>query len=256
MIISQKIRLYPNRTTQKQFEEWFNYRRFNYNRALRVWNEMYTSGEKPTERRVRDKIKRELKEDWESVYSPNILDNAIADLGLSWNRYFKKISRRPKFKKKKDSLQTLTFNRKNDSTIRFRDEKLFLPKIKYPVKMSESLRFNGVVKTCTITRQNNLYFASMSIEVDENQFHRSCPDGTVGVDLNICHFDISEDIHRFEFPNKKLKFHYNKVKSYQRLLSRKKRSSNKRKAVKAKLLREYYRITCIRKDWIQNLQHI
>lgn len=251
MIISQKIRIYPNKTTQKQFDEWFSYRRFNYNRALRVWNEMYANGEKPTERRVRDKIKRELKEEWEGVFSPNILDNAITDLGLSWNNYFKKISRKPKFKRKKDSLQTLTFNRKNESTIRFRNGKLLLPKIKYPVKMSESLRFGGVVKTCTITKQNSLYFASMSIEVDENQFHRSCPDRTVGVDLNIGHFDISEETHRFEFPKEKLKFHYNKIKSYQRLLSKKKRNSNKRKVVKAKLLREYYRISCIRKDWMQ-----
>ena len=251
MIISQKIRIYPNKTTQKQFDEWFSYRRFNYNRALRVWNEMYANGEKPTERRVRDKIKRELKEEWEGVFSPNILDNAITDLGLSWNNYFKKISRKPKFKRKKDSLQTLTFNRKNESTIRFRNGKLLLPKIKYPVKMSESLRFGGVVKTCTITKQNSLYFASMSIEVDENQFHRSCPDRTVGVDLNIGHFDISEEMHRFEFPKEKLKFHYSKIKSYQRLLSKKKRNSNKRKVVKAKLLREYYRISCIRKDWMQ-----
>ena len=58
-------------------------------------------------------------------------------------------------------------------------------------------------------------------------------------------------MHRFEFPKEKLKFHYSKIKSYQRLLSKKKRNSNKRKVVKAKLLREYYRISCIRKDWMQ-----
>lgn len=251
MIVSQKIRIYPNKTVQEQFKEWFDYRRFNYNRGLRVWNEMYNNGEKPTERRVRDKIKRELREDWESTLPPNILDNAIADLGSAWNNYFKKISRRPRFKKKKDELQTLTFNRKNDSTIRFKGGKLLLPKIKYPVKMSESMRFDGTVKTCTIVRQNNLYFASMNIEVDNDYFHRSCPDGTVGVDLNIGHFDISESSHRFDFPKEKLKFHYNRVKIYQRLLSKKKRNSNKKEVVKAKLLREYYRISCIRRDWLQ-----
>lgn len=251
MLISQKIRIYPNKTVQKQFEEWFDYRRFNYNRALRVWNEMYNDGENPTERRVRDKIKRELKEDWGGVFSPNILDNAIADLGSAWNNYFIKISRRPRFKRKKDSLQTLTFNRKNDSTIRFKNGKLLLPKIKYPVKLSESLRFDGIIKMCTITRQNQLYFACINMEVDEDYFRRGCPDGTVGVDLNIGHFDISEESHRYDFPKEKLKFHYNRVNYYQRSLSKKKRNSNKRKVVKAKLLREYYRISCIRKDWLQ-----
>ena len=251
MIISQKIRIYPNKTVQKQFEEWFSYRRFNYNRALRVWNEMYDNDEKPTERKVRDKIKRELKEEWENVYSPNIMDNSVSDLGLAWDKYFKKISRRPRFKRKKETLQTLTINRKNDSTIRIKDGKLLLPKIKYPVKMSESLRFDGVIKICTITRQNNMYFASMSIEVDDKILHRGLSDGTVGVDLNIGHFDISEEIHRFNFPNDKLKFHYNRVRLYHRLLSKKKRNSNKKEVVKAKLLREYYKISCIRKDWLQ-----
>lgn len=251
MIVSQKIRIYPNKTVQKQFEEWFDYRRFNYNRALRVWNEMYANGEKPTERRVRDKIKRELREEWESVLPPNILDNAIADLSSAWNSYFKKISKRPRFKRKKDTLQVSTFNRKSDSTIRFRNGKLFLPKIKYPVKISEPLRFDGIVKRCTIVRRDDLYFACINIEVDDSHFHRGCLEGAVGVDLNIGHFDISESSHRFEFPKEKLKFHYDRIKYYQRLLSKKKRNSKKSEVMKAKLLREHYRISCIRKDWLQ-----
>ena len=74
MYIAQKIELKPNKTTKAILEQYFGYSRYIYNKALATWNEMYKEHqengllEKPTHRRVRDRLKRN-KEDWEDRLS-------------------------------------------------------------------------------------------------------------------------------------------------------------------------------------------
>ena len=79
--MTNKIRIYPNKTMVKQFTELFGYSRYSYNNALQLWNKMYLAGEKPTERKVRDKYKHGYKQDWEKSYTPNVFDNAVTHLG-------------------------------------------------------------------------------------------------------------------------------------------------------------------------------
>ena len=39
--VSHKTRIYPNKTTIKLLDSYFNYRRAIWNRALTVWNDAY-----------------------------------------------------------------------------------------------------------------------------------------------------------------------------------------------------------------------
>ena len=57
MIRTHKIEMKPTSHQVETLEKYFGYARLNYNRALAMWDEMYKLGEKPTARKVRDKIK-------------------------------------------------------------------------------------------------------------------------------------------------------------------------------------------------------
>ena len=252
MILSQKIRIYPNKTMCKQFEEFFGYARYSYNAGIALWEEMYEAGEKPNERKVRDKYKRSLKQDWEASYPPNIFDNSITHLAGGYKMFFNRMGNKPKFKSKRKAKKSFTINRKGPSTIRIKNDKLFLPKFKYGVKMAENIRFEGCIKLATVTKRANQYYVSLSIELgDESYLYRSgdyLP--TVGVDANIGHFDVSEETHRWETPLNKLAPLYEKISHYQRLLSKKKLDSKKYNVMKTKLQNTYLRIQNIQDDWL------
>ncbi|QXN67982.1 IS607 family transposase [Listeria phage LPJP1] len=249
MIISQKIRIYPNKTMQLQFKDFFNYSRYSYNVSLNIWNEMYINGNKPNERKVRDEYKRKLKPEWDN-FPPNIFDNTCKNMAYGWKRFFTSNSGKPKFKNKRKAKSSFTINRKAESTIRIINNRLFLPKFKYGVKMSESIRFNGDIKICTITKRANQYFASFCIDTDDSMYHSNQNLPTVGIDANIGHFDISEENHRFNSPLKNLIPLYKKISLYQKILSRKVNNSNKYNKVKIKLQNIYLKIQNIQDDWL------
>ena len=250
MIISQKIRIYPNKTMQKQFEQMFGYARYSYNTGLALWNELYVNGERPNEWKVRDKYKRELKQEWEKEYSPNVFDNALTHMSIGWKNFFEGRSRRPKFKSKRKAKKSFTINRKNDFSIRIRNGKLLLPKFKYPVKMAEPINFEGVIKLVTITHRADQYFASFTIDTTEEFYHSFSSLPTVGIDANIGHFNISEDEHNLQTPLASLVPLYEKIAYYQRRMSRKSHGSNKYNAMKTKLQKLYSRIQNIQDDWL------
>lgn len=274
--LGQKVRIYPNKTMIKQLELYFNYSRYCYNKSLYIWNTMYKNNEKPNFRTVRDNFKNNYKEEWEKEYPPNILDNSIQFLSNGWSLYFKHITRKPKFKSKKRYKPSFTINRKSDSTIRIINNKLYLPKFKYGIKLSEDIKIIGIIKLCTISRKANKYFASFIIELSDNykkNLYQSKIDNTsVGIDVNIGHFDISEKNYRYDFPLKELKKYYAKIEYYQKRMSRKilekknkEKLLNKEKSdknyiyledshkylvMKTKLQNLYMRINNIQNDWL------
>lgn len=251
MLISQKIRIYPNKSTIEYIKGCFGYYRFIYNNALSIWNEMYENGENPNGRKVRDFYKRNLKKDWESTYSPNLLDNSIRNLERGFKMFYKKNNRHPKFKSRKNSKNSFTINKKNESTIRIKNNKVYLPKFEYGIKLSEKIRFKGIIKECTVSERANKYFISFIIEVDEEIFTKNNNKKFVGIDANIGHFNISEKNHNYDFPLKELNKYYSKISYYQKILSRKQKESNKYFKTKTKLQNIYYKIYNIQNDWLQ-----
>lgn len=252
VLVTHKIRIYPNKNMQEQFTSLFGYSRYSFNVGLALWNQMYDDGERPTERKVRDKYKRELKQDWEVEYSPNVFDNALTDMATGWNMFFRGLARKPKFKSKRKAKDSFTINRKGPSTIRIKGKYLYLPKFKHGVKMAELPRFVGAIKAATVTKRAGNYWVSLSIELDEPDYiYRVNPNlPTVGVDANIGHFDISEDLHRYITPLQRLTPLYERISHYQRLLNRKVKDSHKYQATRTKLQRTYWRIQNIQDDWL------
>ena len=252
VILTHKIRIYPNKTMKRQLQDFFDYSRYAFNIGLDLWNQMYKTGEMPTERKVRDKYKRELKQDWESEYPPNIFDNAVKNMSFGWKLFFSGRSSKPKFKSKRAAKNTFTINRKNPSTIRIKGKRLYLPKFKYGIKMAETPVFKGTIKMATVSSRTGKYWVSLFIELDEPNYLYRAVDSlpSVGVDANIGHFDISEEEHRWTTPLSNLTPLYERISHYQRLLSRKVRGSKKYEATRTKLQQTYWRIRNIQNDWL------
>lgn len=134
MKLNLQIRLYPTKQMRTYLDSQCDYRRYCWNKALSVWNDLYdervialpnelkrkirdsltnkaiqfTNDEmnqrkrfpSPTERNVRDELVAN-KSDWEYTNSSRVLQLAVKDLSNTWNQFFKKSqenSGKPKFK--------------------------------------------------------------------------------------------------------------------------------------------------------------
>ena len=170
---------------------------------------------------------------------------ALVHLRDAWNRCFKKTAGAPKFKRKgrQDSF-TL------DGTIKI----LGTNKIQVPVigvlKTYESLPQAVKPKTITISRQSDKWFISFRIEINPKPTEKT--NLSVGVDLGVKHFAMLSDGSVFDVP-KEYKQIKNKIAKLQYLNRNKvKRSSNLNKA-NQRIARLYYRLSCLRKDWLHKL---
>ena len=257
IMLTHKIRIYPNKTLQKYFTACFGYSRYCYNVALNLWNTMYNdykkdnTKDKPTGRTVRDIYKRSYKQDWEKLYTPNILDTAFIDVEKAYKNFFAGRSKYPKFKSKRNTKNSFTINRKNDSTIRIINNKLYLPKFPYGITISEQPRFTGNIKICTIVQEANKYYACLVIELDSKYLQQTTSKFIVGIDMS--------NKKKYIMPIKKIKKLEQNLKYYQQCLSKKRiknqlwKESKKYLVLKTKIQNIYKYIHNIKIDFLQKI---
>lgn len=261
MYISQKIELKLNNQQKLDFENYFGYSRYIYNKALNVWKDMYEmhqkdkSNPKPTHRKVRDKLKT-IKKEWEHDLPKMILETSCEDLGKAFNMMWKTHSKYPKYKKKNKCKKSCRFFRKDKYTLQVNNKKLKLQGISYKIKMKEDLKISGDIREVTISNVNNRYFASIIVDTKEDYFKIDnklyC-----GIDLGIKDLAIvnGDDgfYRKYHSLIKKLEPLYLKIDFYNKCLSRKVFNSNKYNLMKVKLNGVYYRIKNIRNDYLHKI---
>ena len=252
-ILTHKIHIKPNKTICKLLDNYFGYSRHIYNRGLALWNDEYLKGNKPNGRKIRDIIKSNPLE-WYSL-SPQVLDTSIEDLDKAFKMFYRKIAKYPKFKSKRNEKKSCRFCRKNDSSIRIKGNKLYLSKFPYGIKMMELPRFNGTIKTCTISKKADRYYASLTIELS-NELVKTNSKDYCGIDLGLKTFvvlsDNIDDTYESNYPSK-IKAYYAKRDMLNKKLSKKVKGSNRFNVMKTKLQRTYVRIHDLQQDYLQKL---
>lgn len=250
MYKSHIIKLYPTKSQEILFKKSCGVARYSYNWALCKWKEMYENGENPSAYTL-IKIQNNLKkEKWPFFLevSKTAPQYAIHNLQKAYNRFFNKISKYPKLKKKgiKDSFVAV------ENNLQFKQEnyKIHIPRIG-KIKCAENLRFKGKVNKVTVKRVANLWFAVINIDAKEETLLVSENQTTIGVDLGIKTMLILSNGKTFENP-KALKSNLKRLKQYQRSLSRKEKGSNNRKKQQIKIASLYYKISCLRNNTIHN----
>lgn len=265
MIRTQKVRLYPNSTMKKALDELCDYRRFCWNQGLALWNEMYDASLllddkklRPSERKVRDEMVHN-KQDWQYQLSARTLQLAISDLGKAWKNFFARSQPnwgKPKFKSKKDPRQGFKTDRAKIINGKLRLDK---PRgVQIPgwqdIKFIGAKNLKGELKVVSVYRENGCYWASLPLEtrleLKAKTHHQTA------VDVNVGHFNYTAG--KINTLPKHLQKLYKRIKYYQRQLARK-RNVNGRKATRtnnyektrAKLQRDYRRVSNIQHDLIQ-----
>ena len=280
---AHKIELDPNNVQITAFSKACGCARFAYNWALAEWGGQYKLGGKPRQpdlRRLLNHIKRE-DYPWMLEVSKNVIQQSIKDLGSAFNHFFRRCAEKksnpkrkikvgyPKFKKKnrKDSFRADNGPPiKGANAVEVKDKKICLPMIGW-VSMRESLRFEGQIKSATVSKRAGKWFVSILVDV-VNTPKKVCKNQAAicGVDLGAKVLATISEGTQFEGP-KPLKKRLKQLRRGNKSVSRKYEASlkvadeldvdrdvtsNYKKATD-KVAKLYYQISCIRKDAIHKL---
>ena len=262
MIKSQRIRIYPNSHMVAVIEDLFNYSRYCYNQGLEAWNSQYDASVVLEDKCLRpnnSSVRNELvtnKADWQYLRSSRVLQQAIVNLAKAWKNYFNPNmleAKRPRFKSKKYSIPSFTTDRaKVDKGKLFLDKPKELVTSWYGIKLAEPIRFKGIIKLVTITKNAKGYFAGVCIATEDNVL--AIPtENKVGVDANVKRFNYG-DCQQVNIYPKSLDLYYKRIAHYQKVIARKRLEhptsfrSNNYVVVRTKLQRDYLKVSQVQGD--------
>ena len=267
------------RPNNKQLTKLFQYAsctRFAYNWAIAREQENHKQGNKFLSdnelRKEFTQLKKHEEYQWLTQISNNVTKQAIKDACNSYKRFFKGLSKYPKFKSKKNSKQSFY---QDNVVIRFTDTHVKIEgfagskrhnkqKLNW-IKLCEKGRIptNCKYMNPRITYDGLHWFVSVSVEVDDNTNAPPKSEG-VGIDLGIKDLAFCSDRNTYKNINKspKVKKLEKKKRRLQRSISRRynmnkegvryKKTSNIIKREK-ELLKLSRRLTNIRRNHLHQI---
>ena len=255
MLKAYKYRIYPNKTQEEQIKQHFGACRFVYNWALETKiNEYQTDKHHISRFELQSILVKKVKpeNEWLKTVNSQSLLASLINLESAFTRFFREKKGFPKFKSKKNPVQS--FQIPQHYVVDFEDGNVKLPKIG-KVKASLSREFNGALKTATISRTStSKYYISILVD-DGKELPNKAPfsdETTIGVDVGIKDFAILSNGEKIENP-KYLKNSLQRLKVLSKRLSRKQKGSNNCKKAKLKLAKLHEKITNQRNDFQHKL---
>ncbi len=149
IVLSHQIQINnPSVKQEHYFRQACGTSRFAYNWGLAEWNKQYQAGNKPTAFQIKKSFNAIKPVDFPWVFQVTKCapEQAFANLGRAFKRFFNGVGNYPKFKKKgiHDS-----FYLSNDQ-FKIIDKRIKIPKLGW-VKLTESLRFKGLIQSTTLS---------------------------------------------------------------------------------------------------------
>lgn len=251
MMKAYKFRLYPTKSQETLIAKSIGCNRFVYNYFLAKRKEAYEKYDAMINYNgcsaLLTKLKKELP--WLKEPDSTSLQSTLKDLDFAYQKFFKEKKGYPKFKSKKNPVQSYT-SKCNNSSIRIIDNIIKLPKIGL-VKFAKSREVEGKIISATIRHNpSGKYFVSVLADVEIQQL--SATGQSVGVDLGIKDFAILSTGEKISNPKYYRKMEH-KLAKLQQSLSRKQKDSNNRNKARIKLARHHEKITNCRRDFLQKL---
>lgn len=254
MLKAYKYRIYPTKSQEVLLAKHFGCARYIYNygleRKIKSYSETKKSISQFTIQADLPKLKKAESTKWLSEVNSLSLQAALLNLDMAFTRFFKEKKGFPKFKSKHDNRQS--FQVPQNTTVDYDAKRVYLPKFKEGIKCRFSRKFDGKIKTSTVSRTpTGKYFISILVETEDTIPNKAPIDENkaVGVDLGIKTFATLSDGTEIQNP-KHLKKALKKLKRLQRSVSRKTKGSNSRKKAVKLLARQYEKVTNRRKDFL------
>lgn len=157
----------------------------------------------------------------------------------------------PKFKAKHNRN---SFSFPQNVKVNFDNSTVHLPKIG-EVKCVFSRRFEGKIKTCTISKtKTDKYFISILVETPDEIKKKPKPNKkeSIGIDLGLKHFIITSDGEKVDNPKHSYSLD-KRIRCLQRRLSRTQKKSNNRNKARLRVARKHEKIVNRRTDFLHKL---
>ena len=216
-----KFRLYPTEEQEIFFAKSFGCVRKVYNLMLNDRMKAYEEAKNDSSKKMSFPTPAKYKKEFPFLKEVDsfALANAQLNLDKAYKNFFRNKSVGfPRFKSKKNPVQSYTTNNQN-GTIALIDHKFVkIPKLKSLVKITLHRQPKGMIKSATISRHSSgKYYISLLCKEEVSELPKS--NSAVGIDLGITDFAILSDGQKFD-NNKFTSKMEKKLKREQRKLSR------------------------------------
>lgn len=185
---AHKIRLNPTPEQERYLRQACGTARFVFNWGLAEWQRQYEDGEKPSAYSLKKQFNAIRREQfpWSLETSKCAVDTGFRNLDMAFKNFFRRCKNGdtkrgyPNFKSKKRSR--LSFRMDGNRT-KIDGYWLKLEKLDEPVNMAEELRFDGEIKSVTISEDAGHWYVAVNVEVKPPEHEH--PQESVGVDLGV-----------------------------------------------------------------------
>ncbi len=186
--------------------------------------------------------------EWLDSITVHALQQSLRDLDVAYNRFFRKQARFPKFKSRKNAIQS--FRKPADWKLvgnKIRTERDCFITARGTLPPSDA-----VLKSLTVKRENGRWYAVILTEQEITPETKTGP--SIGIDLGITDLAITSDGVRYPNirPRRSLQ---RQMKKAQQDLARKQKGSRRRQLSKQRLQRLHTKIANQRKNHIHQTSH-
>ncbi|MGX7700009.1 IS200/IS605 family element RNA-guided endonuclease TnpB [Enterococcus mundtii] len=216
-----KFRIYPTEEQETFFAKSFGCVRKVYNLMLDDRMKAYKETRKNSSKKMSFPTPAKYKQDFPFLKEVDSLALANAQLNLdkAYKNFFRdKSAGFPRFKSKKNPVQSYTTNNQNGTIALIDNQFVKLPKLKSLVKITLHRQPKGLIKSATISRHSSgKYYISLLCKEEIAELPKT--NSAIGIDLGITDFAIlsnGQKIDNNKFTSKMSK----KLKREQRKLSR------------------------------------
>ncbi|MDX8368067.1 IS200/IS605 family element RNA-guided endonuclease TnpB, partial [Cytobacillus sp. IB215665] len=193
------------------------------------------------------KLKKDLL--WLKEVDSISLQSSLRNLSDAFNRFFKKQNDIPRFKSKKNKVQSY-ITKYTNGNIAIVDNKIKLPKLGL-VKFVKSRDVDGRIINATIRRNpSGKYFVSLLAEVEVQSLEKT--NSAIGVDMGLKQFAVLSDGTEYSNP-KFFRTLEEKLANAQRILSRCTKGGSNWNKQRIKVARLQEKITNARNDYLQKI---
>jgi len=254
-----KVRLYPNKEEQKAINQHFGSCRLVYNLFLDAKIKAYKCGENLSAYELKKRLvpmKKVEETEFLKEIDSTALQNSVLKIDIAYKNFFRRVKNGegigfPKFKSKHNSKQTY-----QTSTAKIKENKLYLPKIGSIKTKFHRGQIIGKIKTITISKEANQYYASINYEDEIQEIIGKNNGKTIGIDVGVKVFAYTSDKKAINpLKEHKLDEDIKKMIKAQKVLSRRKKGSKNRIKAKIKLSKKHLKIKNKRNDFLHKTSH-
>lgn len=246
-----RFRIYPNKQQEILIAKTLGCSRFVFNHFLSEWKKTYQETGKGLSYNNCSKQLTQLKKElvWLKEVDSIAMQSSLKHLADSYTRFLKKQNHAPRYKSKKNNIQSYTTKYTNGN-IAILDNKIKIPKLGL-VTFAKSREVEGRILNATIRRNaSGKYFVSIGVETTVKKLQKT--KSSIGIDLGIKDFAVLSDGTIYK-NHKYFRTLEKKLAKEQRILSRRQKGSSNWHKQRIKVARVHEKIQNAKRDYLHKI---